>query len=198
MSFTRTNISATTAANANRLVTSANMKVGAYTVVNSGVAVHGAGFRVTVTHATVAVGTDTLGTIVVVGTSLAGQSVTETITPTADGTATGNTIFKVVASVTGAGWVIAGGNDTITVGTAADAYVMDGNGELFAVVINATTATSCALADSAGTIGTLKASIAENTYYYRVSCSGYLKVTHAGTSNITVIHSPSLPTYVTT
>ena len=197
MAYTRTNIAASTAAVTNRFVTTTNMKVGAYTVVNSGVAAHGAGFIVTATI-TAVTGNDTAGTLVVVGKNLAGQAVTETITLTAGSGGTGTQIFKSITSVTGAGWVINTGNDTIVVGHAADAYVMGSSGELFAVAVNATTATSIALADSAGTIGTLKASIAEGIYYYRVNVSGYLKVTHAGTSDITVIHSSSIPTYATT
>jgi hypothetical protein len=196
MAYAKTNLSATTAAVTNRFVTSVSMKVGAYTLANT-TAAHGAGFLVTVTHTAVDAA-DTLGTIVVVGKDLAGQAATETLTPTGSGTTTGTTIFRSLTSVTGAGWVIAGGNDTIIVGQAADAYIMGSGGELFAVVVNATTATSIALADSAGTFATLKASIGENTYYYQAAISGYLKVTHAGTSNYTVLHTPTIPTYVTT
>lgn len=190
MGYTRTNISSSTAAVTNRFVTSTAMKVGSYTVANSGVASHGAGFRVTATI-TAVTGNDTAGTLTVVGKSLAGQTVTEVIT-LADGSGgSGTQIFKSITSVTGAGWVINTGNDTIVVGQAADAYLLDGDGELFGVAVNATTATSIALADAAGTIGTLKASITEAIYYFHVGVSGYLKVTHAGTSDFTVIHTPS-------
>lgn len=103
-----------TQAVANRLVTSANMKVGAYTVANAG-SPYGELFYVSVTHTT-ATGTDTLGTIDVVGTDRSGAVIRETLTPTADATVVGTKLFQTVTSVTGVGWVISGGNDTLTVG----------------------------------------------------------------------------------
>ena len=195
MAYAKTNLSASTAASTNRFVTSTNMIVGAYTLANS-TASHGAGFKVTATI-TAVTGNDTAGTLVVVGTNLAGQAVTETITLTAGSGGSGSQIFRSLTSVTGAGWVINTGNDTIVVGQAVDAYVMDGSGELYAVVVNTAQATSIALADAGGTFATLKASIVENTYYYRCEISGFLKITSAGTVNYTLIHSPSQPTYAT-
>lgn len=196
MGYSRTNIAAqSSAAVANRFVTSTAMKVGTYTLANSA-AVHGAGFLVTVTHTTVATGTDTLGTITVVGINLAGQPATDTITPVADNTATGTVIFRSVTSVTGAGWVIAGGNDTLTVGHAAGAYAMGSSGDLFAIVINTTSASTITLEDAAGAIATLKASIAEGTYYFQCTVAGYLKVTHTSTSNYTLLHTGTMPTSI--
>src|SRR3954468_16386339 len=104
-----TNTAATTAAVANRFVTSTNMKVGTYTIANAS-PVWSGGCLVTLTHATVAAGTDTLGTVVIVGTDLGGATQTETLTPVADSVVTGTKIFRTVVSATGAGWVIAGGN----------------------------------------------------------------------------------------
>ena len=83
MGLTFTNTAATTAAVANRYVTSTNMIVGAYALANTTPAWAGGGF-VTVTHTQVGGVTDTLGTIVVVGRDLAGQTRTDTITD-ADG-----------------------------------------------------------------------------------------------------------------
>lgn len=100
---------------ADHYVTIAGMKVGLYTLAHT--APVGAGARnVTVTHATVAAGTDTLGTIVVTGTDLADEAVSETLTPSADTTVQGTKAFKTVSSVEGVGWILVGGNDTITVG----------------------------------------------------------------------------------
>lgn len=191
-SFPYTSIAATTAAVANRFVTSANMKVGAYTVANAS-PVWGGGCLVTVTHTEVGGGVDTLGTIVVVGTDPSGQAITDTITPLNGTVATGTKIFRTVTSVTGVGWVIGTGNDTIVVGCAAGSYPLAGSGVLHAIVVNATAAATVVVSDAKGTIATLKASIAENTYYYDVQCSGYLKVATTSTNDITVIHSPSLP-----
>lgn len=190
-----TNIAAATAAVANRFVTSANMKVGAYTIVNSGVATWAGGFLVTLTHSTVAAGTDTLGTVTIVGTSLSGQAQTEVLTPVADSTVTGTKIFRTVTSATGAGWVVTGGNDTLTIGNAAGAYLIDGSGELSRLVINTTAAATIVLADARGTIQTIPASQANGTMYeYELNTVGYLKVTTTSTNDITVMHSQSLPT----
>lgn len=192
-----TNIATTTSASANRFVTSTNMKVGAYTLAATTMPTGGAR-RVTVTHTT-NTGTDTLGTIVVVGKGLAGDTITDTITPVADSTATGTKAFKTITSVTGAGWVISGGNDTITVGCDAPARVVDGAGTLRGIVIVTTTASTIVIADASGTLVTLPASIAVGSYlYYDLAFSGYLSFTLNGASNVVVIHSPSVPTYTVT
>lgn len=98
-----------------RIVTTADMKVGAYTIA-VGTPLGGGARNVTVTHTQVGGVTDTLGTIAVVGTDLNGEALTETITPSSGATVQGTKAFKSVTSVTGAGWVINTGNDTITVG----------------------------------------------------------------------------------
>lgn len=100
---------------ANRIVTSTNMKVGAYTVAAQPIAP--CLLSVTVT----AVGTaDTMGTITFVGTDIDGAALTEVVTPIAGSTVYTTNEFASVTSATGAGWVIdAGlGNDTLTIGVA--------------------------------------------------------------------------------
>lgn len=190
-----TNIAAATAAVANRFVTSTDMIVGAYTIVNSGVATWSGGFRVTLTHATVAAGTDTLGTVTIVGLGMSGQAQTEVLTPVADSTVTGTKIFRSVTSATGAGWVVAGGNDTLTIGNAAGAYLIDGPGELCSLLINTTAAATVVVADARGTIQTIPASQANGTMYeYEVETVGFLKVTTTGANDITVLHSASIAT----
>lgn len=94
-------------------VVSANMKVGAYTMAHTSMPV---GARNVTVSQTAVDAEDTNGTIVVVGTDLAGAALTETITPNGGATVAGTKAFATVTSVTGAGWVIGGGNDTITVG----------------------------------------------------------------------------------
>jgi hypothetical protein len=191
---TWTNISAATAAVTNRLVTSVNMKVGAYTIANSGVATWSAGFLVTVTHTAVGA-VDTLGTIAIVGKDMAGATQTETITPSNGVTVTGTKIFRSVTSATGAGWVIAEGNDTIVIGNAAGAYLIDGSGAIEAVVLNNSVAASIAIATARGTLATIVASAAAGTKFeYEAIVEGYLKVTTTSTNDLTVIHSASLPT----
>lgn len=98
-------------------VTSVDMKVGAYTLAQNTMPGNCAR-NVTVTQT--AVGTeDTNGTVVVNGTDLAGDAITETLTPNAGATVAGAKAFRTVTSVTGADWVIDGveaTKDTVTVG----------------------------------------------------------------------------------
>lgn len=101
-------------ADVDRVVVSANMKVGAYTIA----AQPDVPRNITVT-ATAGGTADTMGTILVTGTNVDGDVITETLTPVAGSTVAGAKAFKTVASVVGAGWVIdavEGTNDTITVG----------------------------------------------------------------------------------
>lgn len=94
-----------------RIVTSVNMKVGAYTVA----AQPDVPRNITVTETAVGA-EDTNGTIVIVGTDIADNVISETITPNAGVTVAGAKCFKTVTSVTGAGWVIGDAADTVTVG----------------------------------------------------------------------------------
>lgn len=193
--YKSTNIAATTAAVTNRLVASTNMKVGAYTVANSGLAVWQGGFLVTC--AMTAVNTaDTPGTIVFVGKDLHGQAITETLTPIAGTPVTGTKVFKSVTSITGAGWAIDGveaGNDTIVCGVAAGSYAAVGGGTLRSIVVNTTAAAAVTVSDASGTIATLKASIAEGVYTFDVPWSGYLKVATTSTNDVTLIHTSGVP-----
>ena len=198
MGLTYTNTAATTAAVANRFVTSTNMKVGAYTVANAS-PVWSGGCFVTVTHTQVGGVTDILGTIVVVGTNLSGQSITETITPLDGTVATGTKVFRTITSVTGAGWVIDTGNDTLVVGCAAGNVAVGTGGLLGGILVNNSVAATIVVSDKAGTIVTVPASQAAGTYYDLggVEFSGYLKVATTNTNDVTVFHTPSLPNYAT-
>ena len=186
-----TGIAATTAAVANRIVTSTNMKVGAYVVANASPVWQGGAF-ITVTHTAVGA-VDTLGTITVAGTDTAGNTRSESITPLNGTVATGTIAFRTVTAVTGVGWVINEGNDTIVVGVAAGSIVCGSGGTLYAIVVNTTAAAAITVSDSVGTIATLKTSIAEGHYIYGpgVDFTGYLKVATTAANNITVIASPT-------
>jgi len=83
------------------------------------------------------------------------------------------------------------------VGCAAGAYVATSAGTLRALVVNTTAAATVVLSDQKGTIATLKASIAENTYYYDVDYAGYLKIATTSTNDVTAIHTATLPTTYT-
>lgn len=188
-----TNTAATTAAVTNRFVASANMKVGAFTVANAS-PVWSGGCLVTITHTTVA-GTDTLGTIQIDGTDLTGAVISETLTPVADSTVTSTKIFRTVTAVTGAGWVATSTADTVVVGCAAGSYACGSSGILENVIVNATAAATVVISDTRGTIATLKASIAENTYPFNVAFSGFLKVATTSTNDVTVTHSATIPSF---
>lgn len=193
MGYSKTRLAAANPAVANRFVASTNMIVGAYTVANATMPTTPGARRITVTH-TAVTGNDTLGTITVTGTDLRDQVIVDVIVPVAGGVAMGTKFFKTVTGAVGAGWIINGGNDTIVVGCEAGSTVLDNPGELHAIVVNTTAAGTITLADANGTFAVLKASIVENTYYYDVDIAGFLQVTLAAGSDVTVVHSARLPT----
>jgi len=112
------------------------MKVGAYTIA----AQPDVPRNITVTQTAVDA-EDTNGTIVIVGTDIAGNVITETLTPNAGVTVAGAKAFKTVTSVTGVGWVIGGGNDTITVGVGSLIglpYLLPADSLVFAATLGGT------------------------------------------------------------
>lgn len=190
---TYTRLSAANAADTDYFLNSVSMKVGAYTLDENVPATAGAR-KVTLTHASGDTA-DTLGTVVIVGKDLTGQTITETLTPVADDIVTSTKWFRSVTSATGAGWVIDGVEgtaDAITIGYGADICVLMGAGTLHRVVVNTTAAATVAIADASGSIATLKASIAEGSYDYGIDVYD-LTVDLNGASDITIVHSPSLP-----
>lgn len=113
----RVTLAGALAADDNKYVTATDMKVGAYTLAATAPG-DGLAHNVTVKH-TAGDTADTLGTVTVVGTNVAGASISETITPQSGTTVQGAKAFKTITSVTGAGWVIdavEGTEDTIEVG----------------------------------------------------------------------------------
>lgn len=199
MGYTFTNTAATTAAVTNRIVASTNMIVGAYTIANGGVPVWSGAANITITHTTVAAGTDTLGTITIVGTDRNGQAISEVLTPVADSTVTGTKAFRTVTSATGAGWVIAGGNDTIVIGVAAGNIAASSGGQIQGVLVNNSVAAAITIADKSGTILTVPASQAAGSFYLLngVDFAGFLRVSTTSTNDVTVFHTPTVPTYAT-
>lgn len=190
-----TNTAATTAAVTNRIVTSANMKVGAYTIANASPVWSGGAY---LTFAVTAVGTeDTMGTIAVVGKGLHGEAVTETIVPVAGSTVTSTKVYRSVTSVTGAGWVIdavEGTEDTIVVGVAAGSICAIGGGILHSVVLQNSVAAAITISDAGGTIATIPASAAAGLEYeYDVAWSGFLKVATTSTNDVTLVHTSGVP-----
>lgn len=188
--FRRIHLAAATSAVTNRFVTSTDMKVGAYTVANSGAMPTEGARKVTVTHTAVG-DPDTLGTITVTGTDLAGEVISEDITPISGNTATGTLWFRTITSVEGADWEIDAGedNDTIVVGCAAGVIAYEGDCSIHSVVVSTAAAGAITISDEDGTIAILKASVSEGTYTYDAACSGYLGVAAAAATDITVLYA---------
>jgi hypothetical protein len=109
-----------------KIVTSTNMIVGAYTIAAQPIA------PCLLSVLATANGTaDTMGTITFVGTDINGDALTEVVTPIAGTTVYTTNEFASVASATGAGWVIAVGNDTIKIGVAS---AVSGEGYYFSAI----------------------------------------------------------------
>jgi hypothetical protein len=189
-----TNTAATTAAVTNRFVVSTNMSLTPYTIANAS-PVWSGGCLVTITHTTVA-GADTLGTITIVGTDIAGGALTEIITPVAGSTATSTKIFRTVTSATSLGWVAVSTADTIVIGCAAGSYAAGSSGVLGSVIVNNTVAAAITIADKRGTIMTVPASQAAGTAYpLNVQFIGYLSVATTSTNDVTVTHTGTVPAF---
>jgi hypothetical protein len=137
---------------------------------------------------------DTPGTILVTGTNLAGQVISETLTPSAvDATEVeGTKWFKTVTAVQGAGWVIDGNADHLIVGCGALSIIAEGSGVLHGIQINTTANGVITITDAATLSIVLPVNVAVGTFYlWDVAWSGYLRITMAAASNITVMHSGS-------
>lgn len=80
------------------------------------------------------------------------------------------------------------------ISTATTTQVDTGQGQLVAIVVGETAAGAISIIDdtsgSTVNIGTLKASIAEGTYWFLAQYAVGLRIITAGASKITVIYSP--------
>lgn len=187
------------AAAVDRFVLSTHMVVGTYGApANAAMPEADTARHVTITK-TFDGAADVAGTITVTGTDLSGRTLTEILTPSAvDATlVTGTKWFKTVTAVAGTGtppWSIVAGNDTITVGCAADAIIAEGSGVLHGIQINTTAAGAITVSDAAGTIAVLPSNVAVGTFYqWDVNWTGWLRVVMVAASNITVLHTGSRP-----
>jgi hypothetical protein len=101
---------------ANRYFASAAMHNGAYAVANDGLPGDGLAHNVTCLQTAVDV-EDTNGTLTITGLDIAGNIITEVLTPDAGVTVQGAKAFAKVTSIIGAGWAQGGtGPDTIVIG----------------------------------------------------------------------------------
>lgn len=129
-----------------KIVTSANMKNGTYTIAAQPTA------PCILSVLATAVGTaDTMGKITFVGTDITGASITEDVVPVAGTTKYTTKEFASVTSATGSGWVIdaGNGNDTIKIGVHA-AYA--GVGYYFSTIQVLAQAVVATQTDKAGAI----------------------------------------------
>lgn len=82
----------------------------------------------------------------------------------------------------------------LNITTATTTQVDTGQGQLVAITVNTTANGAISLIDNTGgstaNIGTMKANIAENTYWYLYNYVAGLRIITAGASDITVIYSP--------
>jgi hypothetical protein len=179
------------------LVGNGVMKNAAYTLSNTVPPEVGTARQITLTHATVGAVADTLGHVTVVGKNLAGETITEVLTPTADTLITGSEWFASVATITGAGWTRnagAGSEDTIIVGCAGTAHLADGYGTLHALQINTAAAGAITVADGTGTIATIPGNQAAGTLYiWDVAFAGFIDVSAAAATDVTVFHTGTRP-----
>jgi hypothetical protein len=194
MAYSFTNTAATTAAVNNRFVTTANMSLTPYTIANAS-PVWSGGCLVTITH-TVVAGSDTLGTITIVGTDLTGATISEVITPISGTVATSTKIFRTVVSATSLGWAAVSTADTITIGCAAGNIALGSQGVLQGVLVNNTVGTAFSVLSGSRTILTVPASQAAGTFYNfgaGIDVGPFLSVSTTSTNDVTVIHTSTQP-----
>jgi hypothetical protein len=193
MGYNWTSITAAPAGDANGFLQSVDMKQGDYTL-DATAPTFGAR-HVTLTR-TVVDAADTPGTVVIVGEGVGGETITETLTPGAHTVVvTGTKFFRKLTSATGVAWVIGGTDeDTLEIGWDNVNAVASGSGVFHGLFINATANGAIVVADSRGTIATIPANAAVGFWGpYDVNYSGFLRVEPAAASNITVMHSGSMP-----
>jgi hypothetical protein len=198
MSYGWTNLAAATAAaDTDRFIAVTDMKRGDYgaplvaAMPEAGTARH-----VTITLIRNNAVDTTLGVVTITGTNLGGEVITEVITPLDNATATGTKWFMTVTAVLGGQtWVKdAGAADSIQVGCGAAAIIAQGTGTLHGIQINTTAAATIVVSDATGTIATLPANVAVGTFYrWDVTFGGFLSVALGGASDVTVLHTGTLP-----
>ena len=198
MAYGWTNIAAAPAGDANGYLVSVAMKNGTYTLDATTPTFGARHVTCTRTRNGIAGTEDTPGTLTIVGTDLAGGTISEVLIPGAHTVVvTSSKFFASVTSATGAGWARdagAGSEDTLEIGWDNVNAVATSSGVLHAIVINTTAAGAITVADARGTIATIPSNVAVGTQYvYDVAYSGYLRVEPAAASNITIIHSGSMP-----
>jgi len=155
-----------------RFVVSANMKVGAYTIATSAMPEATVARKLLITVTQVGGVNDTMGTLAIVGTDLAGEALSETIAPTANSTKTTVNAFLTVTSITGAGWVrdgAGGTEDTIKIGTSEAFGLPDKLGDTAQILFASHNGTKEA---TAPTVTVSSSVLAQNTVDLNTSLNG--------------------------
>jgi hypothetical protein len=137
---------------------------------------------------------DTPGTVLITGTDLGGNAITETMTPGATGvTVTGTKFFATVSDITGSGWVSVAGDDTIVFGWDALCALATGSGVMKGFFLTVTAASTITFTDAGGTLVVLPNSFPVGFYETELGYSGFLRCETAGAQDIVVLHSASAP-----
>jgi hypothetical protein len=197
MGYAWTNLSAAPVGDANGYLIAVDMKVGAYTL-DATAPTFGAR-HVTCTRTRDGVGgtEDTGGTLDLVGRDASGATITETLTVGANITlVTSTKFFAHLDGATGVGWEVdaGAGKDHLEIGWDAECAVATGSGVFHGLFINATANGAIVVADARGTIATIPANAAVGFWGpYDVNYSGFLRIEPAAASNITVMHTGSMP-----
>ena len=194
MSYTSTYLAGAVGAGDNdRYAEVQNLKVGDLTL--TATLTPGNGARTVTCTRVVDGNADTPGTLLVTGKNLAGQTITESLIPGANGIlVSGSKLFASVSKVTGAGWVINGNNDTIIIGVGCEHYVSGTAGQPKRILISVAAASAINVTDGGKTLMILPASMAIGYYDFGGLAYGSLRVEPQGATTISVIHTPSLPT----
>ena len=195
MGYPRTHLAtATAAADPNLFVTDVHMANGAYIVATPDMPEANTARHVTLTR-TFDGAADTPGTVLITGTDLRGQTISEVLTPSAvDATLVeGTKWFHKVVSAVQSGWVIGEANDHIVIGCGAEVAVAEGIGTLYSLTVNTTAAGAITISDAGGTIAIIVQGVTPITFVYDVTFSGHLSVVSAAASDITIVHSGSAP-----
>jgi hypothetical protein len=197
MGYPHSHLSGITAgADVDRFLAATDMKRGAYGApLVAGMPEAGTARHVTITLTRVNAVDAPLGTVTIAGTDLRGKVISEVITPLDNATATGTLWFRTVTAQTGGNtWVTAGGADQIEIGCGAAVIIAEAAiGTIHGIAVNTTAAGAITVADAGGTIAVLAASIVEDFYPLDATFGGYLSVTLVAASDITVLHSGSMP-----
>lgn len=178
-----------TGASTASIVASIDVADGAQTLLQTTLK-HARNLTVTITDANASL---SAGICTIVGTDINGAALSEAFTLPVDGTATvtGTSEFKTITSATVSSLAGEEAGDKITIGEGNTYQIETDQVDLKSITIGETSAGAITIIDgtsgSTANIATLKASIAEQTFEFCVTCASGLRIIMAGASKITVV-----------